>query len=352
MNLLVSHRELDMAGYDMLQRLSYDSDFNIYVTFSSERQRANIGGRCIALSLPEIRSKVEWQVIKLLRRYVRQYAIDVIFSPGSAGLSNALLASIGTSARNVGYRGTQAKVRRSDPTYYLGILNPRVRHIVCETEDIREYLQRFIAPNRLSVNLKPFDVDWVKEACQHPVKVSGVPSDAVTCVYVGCCKGRPFKGLQLFIEAFGLIADTRAHMFFVGDCDDADIELARKSPAADRIHLEGFQTNALAYLPGAHIFVLPSLRDASPRVVREAMACGLPCVVSNIPGARDLLLDGETGLLFRSGDAADLAAKLQRLIADEKLRQVMGQAGRQRIIRDFKVDDYVNRFRNLFLSLK
>lgn len=308
MNLLVTHRELDMAGYDMLQRLSYDSDFNIYVTFSSERQRANIGGRCIALSLPEIRSKVEWQVIKLLRR--------------------------------------------SDPTYYLGILNPRVRHIVCETEDIREYLQRFIAPNRLSVNLKPFDVDWVKEACQHPVKVSGVPSDAVTCVYVGCCKGRPFKGLQLFIEAFGLIADTRAHMVFVGDCDDADIELARKSPAADRIHLEGFQTNALAYLPGAHIFVLPSLRDASPRVVREAMACGLPCVVSNIPGARDLLLDGETGLLFRSGDAADLAAKLQRLIADEKLRQVMGQAGRQRIIRDFKVDDYVNRFRNLFLSLK
>lgn len=108
----------------------------------------------------------------------------------------------------------------------------------------------------------------------------------------------------------------------------------------------------MAYLPGAHIFVLPSLRDASPRVVREAMACGLPCVVSNIPGARDLLLDGETGLLFRSGDAADLAAKLQRLITDEKLRQVMGQAGRQRIIRDFKVDDYVNRFRNLFLSLK
>lgn len=98
--------------------------------------------------------------------------------------------------------------------------------------------------------------------------------------------------------------------------------------------------------------MLPSLRDASPRVVREAMACGLPCVVSNIPGARDLLLDGETGLLFRSGDAADLAAKLQRLIADEKLRQVMGQAGRQRIIRDFKVDDYVNRFRTLFLSLK
>lgn len=75
-------------------------------------------------------------------------------------------------------------------------------------------------------------------------------------------------------------------------------------------------------------------------------------LISLIPGARDLLLDGETGLLFRSGDAADLAAKLQRLIADEKLRQVMGQAGRQRIIRDFKVDDYVNRFRNLFLSLK
>lgn len=352
MNLLVTHRELDMAGYDMLRRLSYDTEFNIYVTFSSERERANIGGRCISLSLPEIRSKVEWQVIKLLRRYVRQYAIDVIFSPGSAGLSNALFASIGTPACNVGYRGTQAKVRRSDPTYYMGILNPRVRHIVCETEDIREYLQRFISPERLSVNLKPFDVEWVKDACLHPVRADGVPADAVTCVYVGCCKGRPFKGLRLLIEAFGMITDMRAHLVFVGDCDEADVALAQQGPAADRIHLMGFQYNALAYLPGAHVFVLPSLRDASPRVVREAMACGLPCVVSNIPGARDLLLDGETGLLFRPGDATDLAAKLQRLIADEQLRQTMGQAGRQRIIRDFKVDDYVSRFRNLFLSLK
>lgn len=352
MNLLVTHRELDMAGYVMLKHLSDDASFRIYITYSNERERASISGRCTPLPLPAIHSKFEWKVIRQLRQYVRQYAIDVIFSPGSAGLSNALLASMGTQARNVGYRGTQARIHRTDPTYYLGILNPRVRYVVCETEDIRQYLQHFIAPDRLSVNLKPFDVSWVAEACQHPALIEGLPADAITCVYVGCCKGRPFKGLRLLIEAFGMIRDERAHLIFVGDCDEADVELAQRGSAAGRIHFMGFQTNALAYLPERHIFVLPSLRDASPRVVREAMACGLPCVVSNIPGARDLLQDGVTGLLFQSGNATDLAAKLQRLIADESLRKSMGQAGRQRIIRDFKVDDYVNKFRSVFLSLQ
>lgn len=344
-------KELDQIGYDMLGRLSVCPDFRIFVALSLEKERACLQGRCQPLDIPPICSKFDRKAICVLRRHIRQHHIDILFSPGSSALSNGLFASLGTSARNVGYRGTQAKVRRLDPTYYLGVLNPRVAHIVCETEDIRTYLTRFIHPTKLSVNLKPFDVSWVDGAVRSPKQIDGLPPDAVTCVYVGCCKGRPFKGLSVLLQAMHLLDDERVHLLFIGNYDDADADLARRGPAAERIHLLGFQESPVDYLPAQDIFVLPSLRDASPRVIREAMACGLPCVVSNIPGARDLLVDGVTGLLFPAGDAQALAATLRRLIGDGPMRRAMGQAGRERIIRDFNPEAYARRFETLFRAL-
>lgn len=344
-------RELDLINYDMLGRLSMRPGFRVYVALSSDRERACLRGRCEALEIPLIRSKFEWDAIRALRAHIRRHRIDILFAPGSSALSNGLFASIGTPALNVGYRGTQAKVRRLDPTYYLGVLNPRVAHIVCETDDIRDYLARFVRPSKLSVNLKPFDVAWVAGAVRHPKQIEGLPPGAVTCVYVGCCKGRPFKGLSVLLQAMHLLDDPRVHLLFVGNYDEADADLARRGPASERIHLLGFRDSPADYLPAQDIFVLPSLRDASPRVIREAMACGLPCVASDILGARDLLVDGKTGLLFAPGDAQALADTLRRLVDDEPLRRAMGQAGRERIIRDFQPDAYAQRFETLFRSL-
>lgn len=351
MNLLITHRELDTAGYDMAHRLASEYGMNVFVTYHTLAQQQRIVRPVEALWIPEIRRKVEWGVIRCLRTHVQRHAIDVVFSPGSSGLSNALMATLGTRARNVGYRGTQARIRRTDPTYYLGVLNPRVRHIVCETDDIQTYLSHFVPARKLSVCLKPFDVKWVADACRQPMRLENLPADAITCVYIGSCKGRPFKGLGLLVRAFHMLTDERLHLIFVGDYDESDAALANQGPAAKRIHFVGYRPDAIAWLPAADVFVLPSLRDASPRVVREAMACGLPCVVSNIPGARDLLEKGRTGLLFRSGDAADLADKLMLLANDADLRTAMGRAGRERIERHFNVQTYAARFNELFVSL-
>ena len=57
-------------------------------------------------------------------------------------------------------------MKKLDPTYYMGILNPRVDHIVCETADIQEYLTRYIDKDKLSVSVKPFDIDWVAGLCE------------------------------------------------------------------------------------------------------------------------------------------------------------------------------------------
>ena len=205
MNILVTHKAVDVATYKMLGELSKNESYTIYLTVPSASEAAKVEGKCIPLPISPITSKFSWKVIKTLRRYVKQYDIDLIFSPSTSGLSNALIATIGTSVKNVGYRGTQAKVKKLDPTYYMGILNPRVDHIVCETADIQEYLTRYIDKDKLSVSVKPFDIDWVADACANPKQAEGVPDNAFKCIYIGTTKGRPFKGLTYLIKAFQIL---------------------------------------------------------------------------------------------------------------------------------------------------
>lgn len=352
MNLLVTYKAVDVAFYKMLERLSSDSSFHIYIAVDTgkEAEKAE-SSHCIPLKIPAITSKFSWKVVRALHHIIKKYQIDIVFSPSSAGLSNSLFASLGTKAKNVGYRGTQAKLRRTDPTYYLGALNPRVTHIVCETEDICEYLSHFIKKEKLSVNLKPFDVEWVADACQHPKQVEGIPTDAFKCVYIGATKGRPFKGLTYLIEAFQLLNHPLAHLIIIGEYGEDDYRLAMEGVGSERVHFLGRRSDAIYFLPKQDLFILPALRDASPRVVREAMACGVPCIVTDIPGARDLIENNKSGMLVPSASPGEMADAMQTLIDSPECLKSLGKSGRERIISDFSVEKYVESFSKLFSQI-
>ena len=79
----------------------------------------------------------------------------------------------------------------------------------------------------------------------------------------------------------------------------------------------------------ADVFVLPSIREGLPNVLLEAMACALPCVVSDLPGVTDWLIDeGVTGVLFRSDDPDVLAEKITPYFTEHGDQQKMGLAAR------------------------
>ncbi len=102
---------------------------------------------------------------------------------------------------------------------------------------------------------------------------------------------------------------------------EEDPELGRK------IKLLGYRTDVPELLRAGDIFVLPSHREGVPRSIIEAMLTGLPVVATNIRGSRELVVDGETGILVPVGAARDLSTALQRLIADGEARSRMGAAG-------------------------
>jgi glycosyltransferase involved in cell wall biosynthesis len=83
-----------------------------------------------------------------------------------------------------------------------------------------------------------------------------------------------------------------------------------------------------AWYASADVFVLPSTTETLGNVVLEAMASGLPAVVVDRGGPKDLVSEGETGFVARSNDPDDLAAKLEPLLRDRALRARMGAAAR------------------------
>jgi glycosyltransferase involved in cell wall biosynthesis len=88
----------------------------------------------------------------------------------------------------------------------------------------------------------------------------------------------------------------------------------------------------------AHIAVLPSRREGLPLSLLEAAACGRAMVATDVPGCREVVVDGETGLLVPVDDADALADAIQRLLDDPQLRARCAAAARQRAVERFSAD--------------
>lgn len=97
----------------------------------------------------------------------------------------------------------------------------------------------------------------------------------------------------------------------------------------------GHQNNVVPFLQAMDVFVLPSLTETSSLATMEAMACGVPPVVTPVGSLREYVIDGENGFFFPRGDSEILSEKLIKLLADSALRASMGGAARKTIVNDY-----------------
>lgn len=133
-----------------------------------------------------------------------------------------------------------------------------------------------------------------------------------------------------------LAANPSLVYVIVGDGLDRQAmeDACRRQGIADRFRFVGWVEygDVAAYLNLADLVVMPSESEAQARVYLESQACGRTLIASDIPGARHVVDDGETGLLFRKGDIADLAATILRAAGDPGLRARIGSKARDRVV--------------------
>ena len=165
----------------------------------------------------------------------------------------------------------------------------------------------------------------------YPDVVDNVPKDSGRIIFVG--RFNHEKRIDRLISAFSMIADKYPewHVDIFGDGNE-------KAHLLGQIKSCGMDNRIVIHEPTNQIFdeykrsemlVLCSEHEASPLVLVEAMACGVPCVSLDCPnGPREIIKDGETGLLARDGDVKDLALKMEWLITHERERKEMGQKAR------------------------
>lgn len=91
----------------------------------------------------------------------------------------------------------------------------------------------------------------------------------------------------------------------------------------------------------SHIVCLPSYREGLPKALLEAASCGRPIVTTNVPGCREIVRDGDNGILVEARNATALAEALAKLLSDAGLRQQMGQHGRERVLGEFSQERIV-----------
>jgi glycosyltransferase involved in cell wall biosynthesis len=160
-------------------------------------------------------------------------------------------------------------------------------------------------------------------------KGQGVGLGGIVLLYVGRVSRE--KGLEMLVSAFRELVDGGADISLAVIGDGPYREEMEKS-------LTGYPSSFTGYLAGeqlqlgyasADLFVFPSATDTFGNVVLEAQASGLPVIVSDEGGPRELMIDGETGLVFRAGSTDDLINAINTMLSDPQQIVNMGFNARQ-----------------------
>ena len=119
-----------------------------------------------------------------------------------------------------------------------------------------------------------------------------------------------------------------------------------------RVYFAGFYPNVARWMQAADGFVLSSRYEGLPMVLLEAGACGLPAVATDVPGTREVLVDGETGWLVPAGDPERLAVAMSRLMHHPlNERRAIGERARQHVVEHFSLEAVLDRWERLYADL-
>jgi glycosyltransferase involved in cell wall biosynthesis len=163
-----------------------------------------------------------------------------------------------------------------------------------------------------------------------------------------------FKDHPTFLRAAQHILATRRDVVFVMVGGGETMDACRRTvmPAnQDGLLFAGDRADVESIVNVFDVGALATFTEGIPNAIMEYMALGKPVVASGGGGIPELMVDGETGFLTEAGDASGFAARIGWLLGDETRRRTMGEAGRDRIAREFSLERMTEAHRGLYDEL-
>ncbi len=170
--------------------------------------------------------------------------------------------------------------------------------------------------------LAPADVRVVPNGVDHRRYLPGPGPLAPAPTVLALGRVEPYKRTELLVDAVATLPDARLVIAGTGTGLAAVRARVAARGVADRVALRGFvaEDEKLRLLQTAHVVAAAWEKEGWGLTILEAAACGTPAVASDVPGLRDAVRDGETGLLVPAGNAAALAHALGHVLGDAALR--------------------------------
>jgi len=152
-----------------------------------------------------------------------------------------------------------------------------------------------------------------------------------TVVYLGRLK--KYKSIDHLLAGFSLLLDKipEARLVIIGEGDHKGhlMDFARRLNLENRVEFTGYvdKHEKVERLQKSWVAVCPSLKEGWGLTNIEANACGTPVIASNVPGLKDSVIDGKTGLLFEYGNVQELSECMARILSDREYRENLIRGG-------------------------
>ena len=239
-------------------------------------------------------------------------------------------------------RGFTARVIRSlvNLLYRIALSHDNMRFIFQNREDLQTFVEHTVIPEQLTHLIRGSGIDL------NEFPFTPEPPGPISFVLVA--RMLSDKGIREFVEAARSVRILQPQWRFVlvGGVDrgnpssltEAELETWN---AEGVVAWLGHRSDVRAILGNSHVVCLPSYREGLPKSLLEASGIGRPMVASNVPGCREVVRDGITGLLVEPRDSTALADAMLRLGRDPALRARLGRAARERAEALYSIEDVV-----------
>jgi glycosyltransferase involved in cell wall biosynthesis len=206
----------------------------------------------------------------------------------------------------------------------------KINYFVALSNEARtHYINEGINSDKIKVIYDGIDLSSFETNCSN----GNISKKVLNAVCIGSLCDR--KGQDLCIKAFAEVKKSvpESRLLFVGNgpSESKLRSLVTKFSLEDSVTFLGYMDNIASVMQESHIGILASRREGLPNSVMEYMANGLPVIVSELPGIRELVIEGKSGYIFPQENHLILAKYWIQLLKDTQLRKVMGEAGLKRI---------------------
>lgn len=314
--------------------------------------------RRIPVDLVPLRRLLDFRGAAALVRYFHGRHIDVLHAQLEAA---SIFGSLSARWRGIPAFTTlhtvetpEGRARRRS-LVLNGVLKSCCSRILCVSEHVRQhYLARLhFPPDRLTtlyngIELAPFAM--ARDLRLKTRALLGIPADVSVLATVAVLRAP--KGIEFMIRAMPHVLsrhpETRYLLVGDGEQHAALIALAAQLRLEDRVIFAGRRSDIPAVMAASDIFVLPSLNEALPTVLAEAMAAGLPIVATSVGGIPEMVEQDVNGILVRPQDPAQLALACCGLLEDPRRAATYGSQGRDVARSRFSIDAHVKRLGALY----